>query len=108
MVLRRAVNARVAWRPVPGRRTDSGTNPDDNGDKVQLWTCNDGSQQQWWINQLPDGTYEIVNEYGNLVLAAQSDSGGSPTACGDNVQLQDSSFDSGPGWTAGGTYAQCG
>lgn len=64
---------------------DSGGNPNDNGDKVQLWTCNSGATQQRW-NIGTTGT--ITSQYGNhLCLDAETDSGGNPDDNGDKVQM---------------------
>ncbi len=92
--------------------TDASTNPSDEGDKVQLWSCTGSSQQQWAVGVGADGTYEIVNQYtpateATMVLAAEDDSGGSPSQCGDNVQLQNFYGQSQQIWTIGGSHSGC-
>lgn len=61
---------------------DANGNPNNNGDKVQLWTCN-GSQNQQWFASDGDG---FGNAYG-LALDAEQDAKGNPTENGDKVQL---------------------
>lgn len=88
--------------------TDSGGNPSDNGDKVQLWACNIGaSQQQWFLSQLADGSYEFTSSYAGLVLAAESDSGGDPADCGDLIQVQDWTSASSQTWSPTTAQGQC-
>jgi hypothetical protein len=72
-------------------QTDPSHNPNHPGDSVQLWDCNGGDQQQWEPVPLQNGSYELVNKYGLLVLDAQTDSSHSPTQDGDRVQLWTSS-----------------
>lgn len=69
---------------------DSGGNPSQNGDKVQLWTCNSGADQQLWYRYDPesDGYYVFTNEYTGSGLSLGADTGGTPD-CGDQIQLQE-------------------
>jgi hypothetical protein len=72
---------------------DSRDNPDNNGDKVQLWTCNGGSNQLWIIGSdgpspyLPlENVYAL--EHGHLnVLDARNAGGWNPNINGDPVQI---------------------
>jgi Ricin-type beta-trefoil lectin domain len=52
-----------------------------NGDNVDLWGCNGGSNQFWYQ---PNGTNEIINGAHNLCLDAVRSGDGTD---GDNVQL---------------------
>jgi hypothetical protein len=68
-------------------------NPDNNGDKVQLFTCNGGSNQLW---QLSDTIYGNVwiNKYASdhgfyKVLDAYTANGWNPNINGDPVQVYD-------------------
>lgn len=86
---------------------DSGGNPSQNGDQVQLWTCDVNSpSQQWDISELSNGSYEIFNISG-LILGAENDSANIPGDCGDPVQVQDYTGQSQQNWTLTGTAAQC-
>jgi hypothetical protein len=91
--------------------TDSGGNPDESGDKVQLWTCNSGAiQQKWELYSVSDGSYAFVNEYDTstlIVLTAENDSGGSPSQCGDNVQVQTWAGQTDQTWNFGDNSSQC-
>lgn len=92
---------------------DSGSNPSQNGDKVQMWTCSGGENQQWEVYATSNGGYAFQNLYGNgngLVLGAENDDGGNPSQCGDNVQVQ--TWDGQhvlyqQTWFDGGNYSQC-
>lgn len=71
---------------------DSGGNPSEAGDKVQLWTCNSGAANQRWDLTMYGDPYDgyssgvIDNEDGGLCLSA----GGS---AGDAVQMGSCSYD---------------
>ena len=90
---------------------DSGGNPSQNGDKVQMWTCNSNAiQQQWLLETGPDDSLAFVNEYDTsqtIVLAAENDSGGNPSQCGDNVQVQTWASQSEQTWNSGDSSSQC-
>ena len=62
-----------------------------NGDPVQLWSCNGGAQQQWkatyWSNAFGYNFYELTNLYSGLVLDARNDATWNPEKDGDPVQL---------------------
>lgn len=71
---------------------DSGGNPSQAGDKVQLWTCNSGATNQHWVLSMSGDFYDgyssgvIYSEYsGGLCLTA----GGSS---GDAVQMGSCSY----------------
>lgn len=93
--------------------TDSGANPTQNGDKVQLWTCNGGSQQQWIEVQLANGAYEFYSNYpySGLALGAEQDGGGLADQCGDPIQVQtvtgQHTYYHQQNWTTEMPYAQC-
>ncbi|MFI7601842.1 RICIN domain-containing protein [Actinoplanes sp. NPDC049681] len=90
-------------------KNDAGGNPNNNGDTIQLWSCNGGSQQGWGLSLAAvdgNGTYwwTIQNQYGNhLCLDAKNDSGGNPNNNGDKVQLWTCSGASQQQWDVGGT-----
>lgn len=90
---------------------DSGGNPSQNGDKVQMWTCNSGAiQQQWELESVSNGSYVFINEYDTsttIVLAAENDSGGSPSQCSDNVQVQTWTAQPEQTWNVGDSSSQC-
>ena len=72
-------------------RDDATYNPGTDGDPVQLWSCNGGSQQQWEpvYEEDSSGTYyyALVNKADGLVLDARDDATWNPTKDGDPVQL---------------------
>jgi hypothetical protein len=73
--------------------TDSTHNPNQNGDKVQIWTCSGTLQQGWSLHySFTDSTnvswYSVVSDYGSrLCLDAENDANGNPFQNGDKVQL---------------------
>ncbi|MEV7625129.1 RICIN domain-containing protein [Actinoplanes sp. NPDC089786] len=72
-------------------RTDGSTNPNVEGDPVQIWNCESGAANQLW--QFERNTRRIRSLYGNqLCLDARYDAGGNPNQNGDKVQM----------WTCGG------
>ncbi len=91
--------------------TDSGGNPTDNGDKIQMWTCNsNATQQKWTLVGVSNGSWTFVNQYdpsADIVLAAENDSGGSPSQCGDNVQVQSWAGQFAQTWNTQGTNSGC-
>jgi hypothetical protein len=67
--------------------SDANGNPADNGDSVQVWTCDGGTNQRWNFNE-NNGSYgTVTNDDGGLCLDAQSDATHSPGDTGDRVQL---------------------
>jgi len=77
---------------------DAANQPNNNGDKVQLWYCGPQDNQVWalvWIRNYRYvrtgatlGLYEIKNADDlNMCLDAENDRGGSPANPGDKVQL---------------------
>jgi hypothetical protein len=67
-------------------------NPNTNGDKVQIWSCNGGSQQFWQFvtvgSENGQTVYKIENYFGNhLVLDAENDQYDNPWSNGDKIQL---------------------
>jgi hypothetical protein len=72
-------------------QSDNTHSPKTNGDPVQLWTCNGGTQQQWEPRYA--GTngvtsyYAFVNKASGLVLDAREDATHSPSQDGDPMQL---------------------
>jgi hypothetical protein len=69
--------------------TDAYDNPNNDGDPVQLWTCNKSLQQDWQVyDNGADRTTTLVNGFTNqLVLDAENDSYDNPSNNGDHVQL---------------------
>jgi hypothetical protein len=72
--------------------TDSANNPTHNGDRVELWTCNGGSQQQWEFVLKSNGYFSVCNKYAAdrglaMCLDAETDATHSPNLNGDVVQL---------------------
>ena len=74
-------------------RNDSTSNPSDPGDPIQVWSCNGGSQQDWYVGVAFDQNGEqyiyLQNEdsAGGYVLDARNDANHSAGANGDPVQL---------------------
>jgi hypothetical protein len=68
-----------------------------NGDKVELWKCNSGSNQGWGID-VPIGTNQIENDAHFLCLDANAIHDGSS---GDKVQLWHCTGGSNQHWVTG-------
>lgn len=91
--------------------SDGASNPSDEGDRVQLWSCSGASNQQWELASVSNGSYAFINEYDTsttIVLAAENDSNDDPTQCGDNVQVQTwTGFQTEQTWNFGDDSSQC-
>jgi Ricin-type beta-trefoil lectin domain len=71
---------------------DANNQPNNDGDKVQLWSCAGSSQQQWRLIQVATNSgkaiYEIRNAYDtNMCLDQKNDSAGNPGNNGDKIQM---------------------
>jgi Ricin-type beta-trefoil lectin domain len=87
---------------------DADSNPNDEGDKVQLWSCSGAANQQWTLESVTGGYYLFDNAYGDgLSLAAENDSGGDPTQCGDNMQVQNYTNHYAQAWEFNVPYSGC-
>src|SRR5580658_6382818 len=75
---------------------DAHGNPDNDGDTVQLWVCNGGTNQDWYF-----GPGEILmNGTGGLCLDAEADAHGNPDDDGDRVQLWSCNGHSNQNWAS--------
>lgn len=76
---------------------DSGGNPSQDGDRVQMWQCNGGNNQEWsFVSVLNGQDWQIVNEASGKCLDAEADQYGDPDSNGDRIQL----------WTCNGGHNQ--
>jgi hypothetical protein len=67
---------------------DSVSNPNVDGDRVQMYTCNGFVNQAWNVNTNPGSFGTITNNYGNhLCLSAEDDSNGNPSQNADPVHV---------------------
>jgi hypothetical protein len=84
---------------------DQGSTAGQNGDKVQLWTCNGGTNQRWGLlTEDSAGNFTLYNErYPDMCLNAD-DSGG--LADGRKVQLWDCGTTSNFYWAVG-AWSRC-
>jgi hypothetical protein len=78
---------------------DANGNPYQNGDKVQMWTCQGGLNQQWTVNTLEGA---IINKMSGKCLDAENEPP-SPTPWnnGDTMQLWDCNGYGQQLWTEG-------
>jgi hypothetical protein len=92
-----AVLTATSWRPLKlpyytnrclDAEDDSSHNPNQDGDKVQIWACNGHTNQNWKLVSVGGGYSYIENEYGNnLVIDATYDNVFNPYTNGDPIQL---------------------
>jgi hypothetical protein len=83
----------------------AGPTAGENGDKVQLWTCNNGANQFWYFgSQNSAGNGYITNDYYSSKCLNADDSGG--LADGKHVQLWGCADTSNMLWDLGG-WSNC-
>jgi hypothetical protein len=87
---------------------DQYNNPDNGGDKIQLWTCNGGHNQYWSEDLNGSGQYGAVYfnqwaiDHGHLtVLDALSANGWNADVDGDPTQIWPVNYDVNQYWTGG-------
>jgi hypothetical protein len=64
-----------------------GHNPDQNGDKVQLWTCIPGAANQQWLVSSGPAPFNGIENGDGFALDAENDATHNPTQNGDKVQM---------------------
>lgn len=68
-------------------KNDATHSPSTNGDPVQLWSCNGGTQQHWNFNENVGSYGTVTNAASGKCLDATNDASHNPGTNGDPVQL---------------------